>query len=85
MQSFADLLFLIEVGLSVDVVGKALLLITDDVVGICDLHKEVSRVQVRILVRMVLNAGLSEGLFKLLLGNTSSGDLKQLVVVRRFL
>ncbi len=75
---------LVEVSLCVDIVGKPSLFIADYVVCLLDLQEQVSCVLVWVLVRVVLDAGLAERLFQLLLGYTTGWDFQELVIVLWF-
>ena len=61
LESFLDLLFLVEVRLCVDIIGEAHRLVTDDVIGSSHFDEQVRRVIIWVPIRMVLDAGLSEG------------------------
>ena len=56
-QPLQYVLFLLPISLCVDVVGIAHPFITNYIIGILDLDEEICGVLVRVLIRMVLNAG----------------------------
>ena len=80
-ESLEDLLLLLKTGLLVDIVGVPHLFIADNVLRILHFEEELSRVLVRVLVRMVLNARPAEGFFELRRLDTSGGNIKQLIIV----
>ena len=61
-QPLQYVLLLLPISLCVDVVGIAHTFITNDIIGILDLDEEICGVLVRVLIRMVLNAGSPKGL-----------------------
>lgn len=83
LKAHLDGVLLIPVSLRVHIVGKAHLLVSDDIVGLFDLDKQVGCIVIWVLVRMVLDACLPEGLLEFLLGRSSGWNPKQLVVVLR--
>ena len=81
LQSFLDSVFLLEVGLGIDVVGKSHIFITNDVVCCGHLDEQISRVFTLITVRMILNTCTSESFLQVGLRSATCRNVQQLIVI----
>lgn len=84
LEASHDLVFLSPVRLRVHIVSKAHFFVLQDIVSLFSLDEQVSRVNVRILVRVVSQTRFFERFLEFFFGESSRRHAEQLVVVHWF-